>query len=362
MKKLSLAASILLLASSSAFAESSSIKEAFANGKTSGDITAFYKSEDNKTTDAGFANGSLGLSFETDSINGFNAKAAFRTNHEFSEKENGDYAGDFTNDALLTEAYIQYANDTITATVGRQEIDLEWLGDYNEAITLGVSAIADTSIVLGYTQRQAASDETESGDFGKVNGDKGAYVLDVKYAGLESFEFNPYYYSAPDVADYYGLKTSYESDMFNLVAHYAASKEDTIADDGSILNLEIGTEVVGIALGLGYIKTDKDGAIGSMDTVGDNIDPTEEIGDSVYADDSQTIYATAGYAIDALELGLLYAQANHGVTDDKDKEITFSADYAFSDELSAGIVFTDVSMENKADDKNVTQVTLSYAF
>ncbi|XPV53182.1 MAG: hypothetical protein ACNI3H_13265 [Halarcobacter ebronensis] len=34
----------------------------------------------------------------------------------------------------MTEAYLKYANESFSLTAGRQAIDLEWLGDYNEAV------------------------------------------------------------------------------------------------------------------------------------------------------------------------------------------------------------------------------------
>ena len=139
----------------------------------------------------------------------------------------------FENNSLMTEAYIKYAMEGFALTAGRQAVDLEWLGDYHEAVVAAITAIPDTTVVLGYTQRKAESGIDLSEDFHEFNGNKGAYVIDVKYAGLEGIEFNPYAYSAPDVADWYGLKTTFTADMFGAVAHYAISSEDT-QDDGSI--------------------------------------------------------------------------------------------------------------------------------
>ncbi|MFA6712036.1 MAG: porin, partial [Candidatus Caldatribacteriota bacterium] len=79
MRNLSLVTSAVLLSSSVALADSNSIKEAFANGKTSGDITVYGESIDNKNAkDTGLASGSIGLNYETDSFKGFSASVGFR--------------------------------------------------------------------------------------------------------------------------------------------------------------------------------------------------------------------------------------------------------------------------------------------
>ena len=270
--KVSLVACGLLLSSSFAFG-ANTIDSAFKEGKVSGSLSAYGVTQDNKTgDDSGFTSGAISLAFETAAINGFSAKAGFIGVHEFGEENNGD-ADIIASKALMTEAYAQYSNDVVTAMIGRQAIDLEWMGDFHEAAVVAVTAIPDTTIVLGYTQKVAVAgvDET-SESFEKVNGNNGAYVLDVKYAGLEGIEFNPYAYSAPDLADWYGLKATFTADMFGAVAHYAVSSEDT-QDDGSIGHVELNTTVSDFTAALGYIKTDKDVGVASIADLGDNISP-----------------------------------------------------------------------------------------
>jgi len=66
MRKISIVASLLLISSSVALADSATIKEAFANGKASGDITVYTESKDNSgtTQDSGFTAGSIGLTYK----------------------------------------------------------------------------------------------------------------------------------------------------------------------------------------------------------------------------------------------------------------------------------------------------------
>ncbi len=357
-----------MLSSSVALADSNSIKEAFANGTTSGDITVYYENKDNKSaTDSGVTSGSVGLNYETDTFNGFSASFGVRANHEFDEKTRDvDYKASYANDAIINVAALKYANDDFFVSVGRQEIDLEWLGDYNESIVAGITAIPNTTIVLGYTDRQAEIGFDVVEDFEEIS-PKGAYVIDIKNTSVEGLELNPYAYSAPDVADFYGLKVSYDTDMFGATAHYAASNEDSNdlgqADDGDIYNLEGRLNVAGIAFAAGYIKTDNNG-IGSIAAYGDNISPFED-GNNTYEADAKTYYGSIGYEIAGVELAALYGQTKYdaGTRNEKENELNLSVGYSFTEELSASIMYVDYndkSADNEDYDKVFANVTYSF--
>ena len=281
---------------------------------------------------------------------GVSAKAGFAAGHAIDDAE-------LENDALMTEAYIKYANDMFSITGGRQAIDLEWMGDYHEAVVAAITAIPDTTIVLGYTNQKAFADEDEISDFTQVNGNNGAYVVDAKYAGLEGIEFNPYYYSAPDLASWYGLKTTFTADMFGALAHYAASNEDT-QDDGSMLALELNTSVSDVSLAVGYIMTDKDGGIGSMAAVGDNYEPMDD-GSAIYMADAKMVYGSVGYSIAGVDLGALYSQTK--INSDKENELNLTAGYSFTDSLSASLLYADIDTEINTD-KSYGSVLVAYTF
>jgi len=373
MKNLSLVTSAVLLSSTVALADSNSIKEAFANGTTSGDITVYGESIDNKNAkDTGLASGSIGLNYETDSFKGFSASVGFRANHEFQEvvdtsdvnpANHYTYDNTFANNAIMNVAAVKYATDAYFISVGRQAIDLEWLGDFNEAVVAGITAVPDTTIILGYTDRQAEIGFDVVEDFTDVNGNKGAYVVDVKNNSIENVELNPYFYSAPDVADFYGLKASYDNDMFGATAHYAKSNEDT-QQDGDIYNLEGRLNVVGISFAAGYIGTDKTVGRGSMDAFGDNMSPFEE-GNHTYDPDAKTYYGSIGYEIAGVELAALYGQTkydNSGIKD-KENELNLSVGYSFTEELSASLMYVDYDDKSTANgdyDKVFANVTYSF--
>lgn len=357
LQKLSLVAALVV--TSSAFS-ADTIKDAFKEGTPSGSLTVYGISTDAKggTADSGFTSGTAQLSFETAAVSGVSAKMSFLAGTDFSEVESGDSG--YTETSLMTEAYIKYANDDFFAVAGRQAIDLEWLGDFNEGLVLGLTSIPDTTIVAGYTARQAAADEDEIGTFTRTNSDKGAYVLDVKYSGVERLELNPYFYSAEDVADFYGLKATYTAEAFGLTAQYAASSEDT-QKDGDIAHIEASTEVAGLSIAAGYITTNKDVGTGSIDAFGDNISPFDN-GANTYAANADTYYASLGYSVAGVDLGLLYGETEFS-TSSEETELNISADYAISEELSLGLLYVDYDLEGSASsDYNSISATIAYSF
>ncbi|APW66342.1 MULTISPECIES: Opr family porin [Arcobacteraceae] len=355
-KQLSIITSAVILSTSFAYAESENVNEAFKNGSVSGDLSAYTQQVDDGTSKSGFSSATFGLNYETGSVNGFSAQAGFRANHELSSKNDGDYNGEFANNALMTLANIKYSNNIATIIAGRQEIDLEWIGDYNDALLAKLTPMDNLEITAAFARRQAAAGVDESTDFEKI-GEDGVYLIDAKFEALKGLVLNPYFYEAKDVASYYGLKATFDNDMFGLTGHYAQSNEDDNSiKDASIYNLEARTSVANLDLALGYIKTDED--ISSIATAGDNIDPTEEIGDSVYATDSKTIYASAGYTIADIELSAGYAQAKY--SNNKDKEFVVGAGYSFVENLSAEVLYVDYEIADV--DQSKVAATLTYEF
>ncbi|MFY9109521.1 Opr family porin [Aliarcobacter butzleri] len=376
MKRLSLITCGLVLSSSFVFAnEVKTFDDAFKSGKASGSLGLYGKSiEKDKVTapdkkEFGYLNGYATIGYETASLYGFSAKAEFRGNLDLGERENGDRKEQFQNNSLMTEGYLKYANDAFFVSAGRQAIDLEWLSDYHEAVVAGITAVPDTTIVLGWTKRKAESTAELSEDFWKINENKGAYVADIKYTGFTGVELNPYYYSAPDLADWYGLKTTFSTDYFGVVAHYAASNEDVQdVEDGSIAHVELNTEIDGFTAAVGYIKTDKDGGTGTMSAAGDNISPFED-GNYNYGLDAKTVYGSLGYTIADVTFGALYGQTDFDVDsitkDLKEKELNLSVGYAFTESLSTSVLYVNVDADSKDTDHSDYDkwiATIEYTF
>lgn len=353
-----------LLASSLNADVSTDLKEAFANGKISGDVVLYGEQQNNSGSNPneGFTMGSVGLGYETADFNGFKAALGFRGNHEISEVEDNDYDNADQPSAILHTANISYANKYVTLTLGRQEIDLEWMGDFHEAYVGVITAIPDTTITIAHSDRVAVADADGALEkFHEFSSDNGINVFDVKYEGIEGLALNAYYYNAQDVADWYGAKVDYDTDMFGGTLHYATSSEDVAgADNGSIMVVEARGNFSGFALNLGYISTDKDAGAGSMVAAeSDNISPFED-GNYVYDADANTYYLGVGYEINSLTLSALYGSTDYG--SDSEDELNIAAEYGITDELSVGVVFVNVNAEISDDDYNRFSFTASYAF
>lgn len=361
MKKISLVACGLLLSSTMAFG-ADSIDEAFKSGTVSGALDVYYENTDPKNGDnTGFSAGTVSLGYETASYMGLSAKVGFVGAHEFDSENDTEFDSAFSSKSIMSEANLTYATDGYSLTVGRQAVGLEWAGDYHEAAVGVITAIPDTTLVLVYSDKVAVAGNDEISDFAKFNGKKGAYILEGTYTGLAGFEFTPYFYALPDVADSYGLKTTYTSDMFGAVAHYAAADVDGSSDDDSILHLEASTSISGLSAAIGYIKTDKDGGADNIGAGDDNISPFED-GNYVYDVDAKTIYGSLGYSIAGFDLGLLYGETEYGASDDKEKELNLMADYSFTDSLSASLLYADISAEDSSDDYSKVLASMTYSF
>ena len=352
-----------MLFTTSAIADSSSIEEAISKAKVNGDITLYGESIDKSggNADAGMSMTSLGLSFETDSYNGFKAAVSFRTNHKINEKESGDYSDGSEPKSLLSVANISYENSDVSLIAGRQEIDLEWLGDFNEAALGTIKFIPNTTITAAHVNRQAVADtDAALTKMTKVNGSKGVSVFDISYSGIENLSINPYYYRASSLANWGGIKLGYSTDMFSLSAHTAKSDEKAAGTaDGSISHFEIGGEASGVGLSVGYITTDNDG-IGSMSAAGENVNPLED-GNQVYVTNADTTYFSATYELNVISLGAMYGTTDYAANSEE-KELNLMAGYSYNDNLSISAVYVDVDAQSASDDYDKITLTLAYTF
>jgi len=360
--KLSLVAA--MMTATCGFADSSSVNEAFANGKVSGDISLFTKSVSKSGTnkDSQYSMSSIGLNYETDSFNGLTGSLGFRTNHKINEKEDGDF-DESAPKSVLSLANVAYTNGDATVIAGRQEIDLEWIGDFHEAVVGVFNYIPNTSIVVAHTSRFMAVDD--DGELGKMEdiGTDGASVIDVKYEGIKDTVINPYYMDAKDAFSAYGLKVETKVSNIDVTAHYAASSEDDATkQDGSIAHLEIATKVSNIGLSAGYITTDKDGGIGSLDTLGENIAPTKDIDGSVYGEDADTLYGKISADVASVSLSALYTATTHGASNDKDSELLIKAGTEVAESLEVNFLLSSASYENSNSDTDRVQVMATYSF
>lgn len=340
------------------------LSAAFKNGTISGDLNLFYKGIDNRTTtDAAYGTGLLGLKYETAPLNGLQLGLAFRHGSEIDEDNPGD--SDEGVGTLMTEAYISYQGDQFGAKLGRQEIDLEWVADFHEAITVTTSILPNTELTAGYSRSFAVADEDElSHSFADIS-DDGAYFLDAKITPIEGLTLNPYYIHEDQIYDGIGLKADFEHPSgIGITAHYAISDVDITGEpNGNILHLELRGTLGDLALRAGYIGTDKNGGVGHLDDLGENINPLEE-GNQVYVSDAKTLYLGAEYILGAATLGLMVGKTDY-TGNAEEREINLNLTYDLSglaDNLSLAAVYADIDANSGSDDYEKFTLILSYGF
>ncbi len=288
----------------------SSIEDAFAKGKVTGELSVYTTSVNNSgsTPDTGYSLGALSLGYETASVDGFKASVGFMGATELSDK-NGGYT-DGAPKSIMNIANVSYASDKYTVIAGKQAIDLEWIEDYHEAVVGVVTAIPNATIILGHTERKTGSaNDAPLTEFSKSGMKGGANVLDVTYSVNETTKVNGYYMDASEVFSAIGGKVSTEVAGLGITGKYAQSNEDVAANDGKIMALDLTYKVGEIGLNGGYIKTDKIGAIGSLAALGDKISPADT-GLAAYGTDAKTMYVGASTSVAGFDLGALYAATN----------------------------------------------------
>ncbi|CAA6825478.1 MAG: FIG01144323: hypothetical protein [uncultured Sulfurovum sp.] len=172
---------IALLSSSAVAAET--LADAFKDGKTSGQIRAFYVDrtyegnlENNRNSLA--VSGNLG--FETAALNGISAGVRFYTTHGIDIHSGGRssanydpslYGDDFINSySMVGEAFFNYKNNNTNLKIGRQKLDTPLAGSDDarmlpnlfEAVVLSNTDIQDTTLIGAHVTREAV------GTFGNV--------------------------------------------------------------------------------------------------------------------------------------------------------------------------------------------------
>ena len=372
MKKLTMSVAVSAIVASGAFG--ASLEDAFAHGKISGEIGAYHNSTSNSggNADTGYSMSSVSLNYATESINGFKGSLGFMSNHLFDEKT--DVYDSTAPKSIMNIANISYSNDMGTLIVGKQAIDLEWIADYHEAVVGVVSAIPNTTIILGHTERINTSANDGALEEFHVNPmtEKGANVLDVSYAIDDTTKVGAYYMDAPDVFSAVGAIVEAEVAGLGIVAKYAQTSEDAAnTPDGSIMALDLGYSIGEIALNGGYIKVGKDNGIGSLGALGDNISLFDN-GDKVYGGsstdddtgvtsrikDTSTFYVGASTDTNVVDVTVASS------TKEKESELNLTASWEckFVKNLAMSALYANISAEDGANDNSYYSLQVAYSF
>lgn len=331
---------------------SSSMAMDVAGGTLEGDATAYTISQD----DASFTTASVGATYTTPDMSGLKGSLGVRANALIAEDNDGVYDDENDDGYAMHTANVSYSSDAIDLVLGRQAIDLEWIGDYHDAAVAVMKYVPNMTIVAGYTKAMMAADY-DGALYNETNdiGDDGAMVVDAAYSASEALTVGAYYMSAPDIFSAMGAKVETTMGDLGLTGKYAMTSEDVAGtEDGSILAIDASFGM----FGAGYIMTDKDGGSGSITALGDNINPFDN-GDT-YGADTSAMYASVSTEVSGLSLGVLAGSISMG--DATDTEIDVTVGYAPMDNLSIDFLYVNYMADDSADDVDYMSLTASYSF
>lgn len=281
-----------------------------------------------------------------------------------------NYAADGHNsvNGVLYQLYVGYTSDYFDISIGREELDSDFINDFVQGARLAVKfPDAATAISVFYFTHQAVADPNEITDFTRKG--RGNIVVNVSNNIWEPLEANLWFLNynatAQEQAEGFsanavGLNLNLalgdeESLLSNTLVRYAYfmnKLDETANTDANFLQVE---ESLGFGFGLdvtlGIIKmfNNKDKAIMDVTTLGDQ-NPLEQ-GDLVYASRAFTWYVGAGYNYeDMFNVALLYGNTtgyqgggwNENITEQRGiHEINLSATYTWSG-LEVGFIYSKV--------------------
>ncbi len=274
------------------YTEVSSIDEAFAQGKTEGNIRLLYINQDNHADGAPTTYGtSIGgqLKYETAKWNHVSlAASAFVSQKvdslsgDYSRNElNLDVFGEEGNSyAYMGEAYVNYSYNRFDLRIGRQKLDtpmndrddIRMLPNTFEAVMLGYGGIEDFVFVGGYIQRWAGYDSgADISMFKDIPGDvdtegnarKGVFLAGVMNESLENIELQAWYYDFDKVAGVIYLDAVYAADYKSGLSVETGVQFGNYSESASS---GVEGDVYGGVLGLGYAPLRLGAAFNRMDT------------------------------------------------------------------------------------------------
>lgn len=359
--KISLVAATMLTGTA-LFADSTNLADALKNGTFQGDIGLYTEYANIKdASNKGFSSASFNMQFSTDYYYGFQLSAGSRANHAFHEVDGNEY---FQEDkAILHTANIVYSNDYIYTVLGRQEINLNWMSDFHEALVGVFKSVPNTIITAGYTQRMAVAKYDEPLVGFKKLGEDGAYVADLQWKGVKGLNINPFVYHVPDIATWVGTKVDFDKrfDSFALgiMAQYTQSDEN-IGEDGSFLQAEARGSVGELSAKFGYFQADENVGAGSMTVAGENVNPFID-GEQIFINNAKTFYAGADFVAGDFSFRALYGYTKYA-GDGKFHEFDVGAGCNLSENLGLEAFIIFGNDNNKGYSGDYSKVTFGAVY
>ncbi|WP_024787729.1 MULTISPECIES: OprD family outer membrane porin [unclassified Lebetimonas] len=381
MKKITLSAVAFLMLGGVAFAENNNVVNSDLLKKVDGYVRLGYQHDD-KDSKTDLAIGGK-LHAETKSFSGISAGVSFYTTNAIRNNHDGGSVPFFDADnksySILGEAYLLGKFKNTTIKIGRQELDTPFADtDDNgmipntfEAEILTNTDLLGTTIVLGQIQRWAGVDTDEPSKFTKLIDKHNVQVGGITYEGIENLALSAWYYNLKDNdidrifytdANYEGEKDdfSYSLGVQYANQHYNASNEDS----AKVYGFSASAGYKGFTLGVAYNKSNDNGADngfggGPFFTSANFLTIAEagKDGDAVLVNGEWD----ASDVIKGLSLNTGYVTL-HDKDDTKSTEFDAGLSYAFNDNLSLDVIYSDVDDKINDDKFKNTRVFVNYAF
>lgn len=369
---------VVLSMAASALLNASSLNEAFAEGKASGQIRMAHVSQNNEvdTDTYGTSIGGI-LKYETAPWNEIqlgvgvyvSQKLSFATGNTDEGKANADLFGeDIKSYAYVGEGYIDYSADDMALRIGRQLIDTPFADTDDirmhpntfEAAIATYKGIDETTLIGGYITRWAGYDsEDDISTFKKVATESnGAAMFGIANESVEHLEVQGWYYGIDKLTTIFYTDASYtiplnETDGLEFVGQWIKfNEENNSGVDGKVYgigaNLTIGMVTLGTAYNEASNGTGKfiisglgNGAY-LVDTEEMNLDNFEDI--KAYMFSAELDMEEAG--VEGLTLSAIYAGFKSAPADMKEKEIDLIATYEITKAFSAEVNYAILEDKN----------------
>ncbi|MFT7002716.1 MAG: imipenem/basic amino acid-specific outer membrane pore [Sulfurimonas sp.] len=253
---------------------SSTLENAFTNGKVEGQLQLFYYDIDKSVNSGDAYATAIGghLKYTTDTKNALYASAGFHTSNSIGEYLNRTKTSMFNNDkdgdvlTVISEAFLGYKTKNRSAKIGDLRLKSPMMNDDTtrfvpwsfQGLTYEENSIKDTKIELYYIKAirsNTSEDYDQTSGSGKF-GDSGISMASLKYSGIEGLKINAYYYYAPELYSTFMTQTDYKTsinDYASFIAglqyynsgnggKYADTTSKNGGDDINFLSLRSGLE------------------------------------------------------------------------------------------------------------------------
>lgn len=357
LKKGLLTFSILSIASCSAFAESADENESRVFAQVRG---GYVNIDDNagSKTDTLSIGGKLG--YKTKSYNGISAAATFYTTNPIGGVDDEGMFLDSNNDgySILGEAYLNAALGDTNIRLGRQELDTPFadtddigmIPNTFEALHISNESLPNTQLHLAHLRRWSGVDAPVPEKFTDMNDDDGVTALGAVYEPSDKWNVQGWHYAASDATDITYLEAGLNP-MKNLGLGVQYATQGGAGFDGKVWGVSAEYGVGDFTLAAAHNKV-SDGQVTNGFGGGPFFTSSEDHTIAEVDDQKATLFGVEYAGIDKLTLA-----ATHVSFDKGENELDLVASYAFNDNLSADLIYSDMN-----GDGEMTRAFVNYNF